>query len=341
MALGFLPPAKIPEAFREIQASSDPAVHPLLEYYDKYWLKQIGPLIYSIHGAQRRTNNNVEAWHSAFNKLVGKKHPNIFEFIEYLQQEQANTELCIQQLARGEKVVRGNQKYTRLNTHINELLAKFEKGEMDTKSFLNGIGYRLCCMKLGRREPEASTSILCPTNVSTSTLCPTNASTEPCDRFQNLLPWRQLLQNDFPPTRSTNDNLGLLSSHPISSLPPEIESQADTLLPMTTDTDIVNNDYPSPISDHPQTTNFLEHDDGTLPISLAPLRPYDPSLPDFIQFTQSDANWLAALGQRMSHLDNCEWLIALSDLFHIVPLLSERLAFPPFIFPSGPFIKAI
>ena len=55
---------------------------------------------YQIEGP--KTNNHVEGWHNEINRAAGKAHPNIFELLEELfKTEQANTEVCLAQLAAG------------------------------------------------------------------------------------------------------------------------------------------------------------------------------------------------------------------------------------------------
>ena len=41
-----------------------------------------------------RTNNHLEGWHN-LKQLVGKEHPNIYEFVEVIQKEQTVTEVEI------------------------------------------------------------------------------------------------------------------------------------------------------------------------------------------------------------------------------------------------------
>ena len=45
-----------------------------------------------------RTNNALEAWHGRLRKKAGKAHPNLFEFVVFLKEEQKNTECDITQL---------------------------------------------------------------------------------------------------------------------------------------------------------------------------------------------------------------------------------------------------
>ena len=53
--------------------------------------KNIGP----------RTNNRLEDWHYRLNQLARKAHPNMFETIELIKNEQASTEVQTIQLTAG------------------------------------------------------------------------------------------------------------------------------------------------------------------------------------------------------------------------------------------------
>ena len=91
MAIGFLPADRIRPFFDRLAEKSSSSIGPLLAYYSKFWIEQIGPERLSVYGHQVRTNNNVESWHASFNKLVGKAHPNVFELIDCIRKEQDST----------------------------------------------------------------------------------------------------------------------------------------------------------------------------------------------------------------------------------------------------------
>ena len=38
-----------------------------------------------------KTNNHLEGWHNRLKRLVGKAHPNVYEFVEVIQKEQTAT----------------------------------------------------------------------------------------------------------------------------------------------------------------------------------------------------------------------------------------------------------
>lgn len=48
-----------------------------------------------------RTTNALEAWHRRFSHIVGKCHPNVYEFIQRLKEEEAHTNMVLGQLIAG------------------------------------------------------------------------------------------------------------------------------------------------------------------------------------------------------------------------------------------------
>ena len=75
----------------------------LESYFEERWLNGPYPLktwnYYQMEGP--KTNNHVEEWHKKINCAAGKAHPNIFQLVELFKTEQANTEVCLAQLAAG------------------------------------------------------------------------------------------------------------------------------------------------------------------------------------------------------------------------------------------------
>ncbi len=48
-----------------------------------------------------RTNNHLEGWHNRLKRVIGKAHPNVYEFVEVIQKEQTATEVFLTQLEAG------------------------------------------------------------------------------------------------------------------------------------------------------------------------------------------------------------------------------------------------
>jgi hypothetical protein len=108
-------------------------------------MKQVPLQLWNVSNLQSRTNNNVEckvylvvfclmtffclitAWHSRFNKRIEKKHPNIWAFIQTLQNEEVHFQ---QQLihANSGKLKQKSQKTCVMQNKLNQLRKRYDEG---------------------------------------------------------------------------------------------------------------------------------------------------------------------------------------------------------------------
>lgn len=58
-------------------------IQPMLNYFEHQWLRACPPNIWSVYRIPRRTNNNLEGWHSGFAKRIGVSAPNFFVVSNY------------------------------------------------------------------------------------------------------------------------------------------------------------------------------------------------------------------------------------------------------------------
>jgi hypothetical protein len=54
---------------------------PLLNYFRRYWLNTVGPMVLSVFGEPQRTNNGQEVQHRWFNLWVGQSKGELFNFL--------------------------------------------------------------------------------------------------------------------------------------------------------------------------------------------------------------------------------------------------------------------
>eukprot|EP00102_Acyrthosiphon_pisum_P026548 XP_016663758.1 PREDICTED: uncharacterized protein LOC100574402 [Acyrthosiphon pisum] len=71
---------------------------PLLLYYQRYWLRNVGPHIISVYGLPRRTNNNVESFHNSLKVKFGTNHPSLWIFLDHLTNLNKNYHIIVNQL---------------------------------------------------------------------------------------------------------------------------------------------------------------------------------------------------------------------------------------------------
>jgi len=70
---------------------------------------------YEVDSSSPRTNNRLEGWHNKLKCVVRKAHPNVFELVEIMEQEQAITEISIAHLVTGAQAPSKEKHHRRLN----------------------------------------------------------------------------------------------------------------------------------------------------------------------------------------------------------------------------------
>ena len=90
MALLLIPVAGVNQAYTFIQEvpayNIGDNLHELFVYYGDQWIENdaIHQEAWNCHDKDRRTNNSVEVFHSRFNRLVGRNHPNVWMLTEMM-----------------------------------------------------------------------------------------------------------------------------------------------------------------------------------------------------------------------------------------------------------------
>ena len=88
-----------------------------------------------------RTNNHLEGWHNHLKRAARKAHPNLYEFIEIIQKEQAVTEVTIQQLEEEGRLRAKRRKAVQHEENIKRLTDDFVVGNRTLESFLSSISF--------------------------------------------------------------------------------------------------------------------------------------------------------------------------------------------------------
>jgi hypothetical protein len=92
---------------------------------------------------QSRTNNAMEGWHSKINKYVGKAHPNIFELLSFLKQEESFQRGELLRLENGGQPKPKCRKYVRNDANIVRLKEQLINGGRDVMQYLDAMSYLL------------------------------------------------------------------------------------------------------------------------------------------------------------------------------------------------------
>jgi hypothetical protein len=95
------------------------------------------------HIDQPRTTNAIEGWHNKVNRYVGKAHPNLYEFITFLKQEDAVQTGEMNRLELGGAPNPKKWLFINNERHILRLKAEFENGQRDVMNYLDAVSHRL------------------------------------------------------------------------------------------------------------------------------------------------------------------------------------------------------
>ena len=143
MALPFLPVAVIRNTFNLLEATSDGRLAPLFRYFSQQWLVAVPIMMWCVADMDIRTNNALDGWHRRMNGLLGRHHPNIWRCIAILQEEQAASEITIQQLLAGHVVNRRRVAYRESDRRINRLRQRYQTGGVTAIDFITGVAHNL------------------------------------------------------------------------------------------------------------------------------------------------------------------------------------------------------
>ncbi|CAF4460280.1 unnamed protein product [Rotaria socialis] len=90
MALPLMPLEDVQRAFETLSEEAPVELQPFFEYFEDWWMKKVPFRLWNVSNLKVKTNNNVESWHSRFNKRIEKNHPNFWSFVNTLKQEEVH-----------------------------------------------------------------------------------------------------------------------------------------------------------------------------------------------------------------------------------------------------------
>lgn len=153
-ALAFVPINDVIDAFEELQL--DNRLTALVDYFEDTFIgrerrrRRAAPLfpiqMWNVHDKVEeglpKTNNSVEGWHRAFNRLVAGDHPSPFVLVDVIRREQNHTENQLAQLEAGREVVENRKaKYVQLARRLQTLVDRYDSNEKT--AFLRGVAHNI------------------------------------------------------------------------------------------------------------------------------------------------------------------------------------------------------
>ena len=142
MALAFLPVLCVRPALAQLETEIPPGdddMSNLVDYFRRTWLGLFPPSTWSVYSENVRTNNQVEGWHSRMNKKIAKAHPNFYQWLKHVREEQAATETTAHRAALGAAPPARRRKYVALDERLARLKDRFQAGDLTVFEYLSRV----------------------------------------------------------------------------------------------------------------------------------------------------------------------------------------------------------
>lgn len=141
-----LPAEKIEEGFVVIKhyaARHSINMRRLFNYYERYWIQNVGVELLSVYKKKFRTNNNIEGFHNKLRLIFQVSHPNIWSFLAYICKINDNYSVKFDQLNNGLEITpRGpRSKYLANNKKIRSASRQLRQRTINIKTFLLRCSY--------------------------------------------------------------------------------------------------------------------------------------------------------------------------------------------------------
>ena len=109
---------------------------------EKQWIQAMDPKMLSVHGKFRRTNSEVEGFHSSFGKRAGRKRPNFWFFLLKLKSVGKAYQLEANQLREGIITRRYRRKTSKAaDKFISKAEGKWATGRYTAQEFLQIVSH--------------------------------------------------------------------------------------------------------------------------------------------------------------------------------------------------------
>ena len=146
MALPLLPTNLIHSVFSELSPSvlkiNVDSMATFYAYVEKQWIQAIDPKMLSVHGKFRRTNFEIEGFHSSSGKRIGQKRPNFWFFLLKLKSVGKTYQLEANQLRDGILTRRYRRKMSEASDKfISEAEGKLTTRRYTAQEFLHFVSH--------------------------------------------------------------------------------------------------------------------------------------------------------------------------------------------------------
>ena len=161
-SMAYLPVDKVPEGLEIIRTSMPAVGKPLVEYFDKCYVRgavlrtttdnvvkhrppmfpaQTWNIAERFEQGMPTTSNHVEAWHHRVQTLIVTDHPSFYGCLRKLREEQRHTEVAIMRAENGFRSTNRRRSVTEHHQRLSALMADLKCSKKDLKSFLRGVAH--------------------------------------------------------------------------------------------------------------------------------------------------------------------------------------------------------
>ncbi|KAF0726459.1 RING-type domain-containing protein [Aphis craccivora] len=145
MVLPLLPGDKINQGLRSIKRyarGNDVNMNLLFDYYERFWIANVGCDELSVYNQPRRTNNHLESFHNKLRYSFGVAHPNLWIFLNKLCNLMQGTSIVVSQLSNGLNPTRNTRGQLIANSiKIKYATQQLHLGLINIKEFLKRFSY--------------------------------------------------------------------------------------------------------------------------------------------------------------------------------------------------------
>eukprot|EP00102_Acyrthosiphon_pisum_P019999 XP_016657209.1 PREDICTED: uncharacterized protein LOC107882798 [Acyrthosiphon pisum] len=114
----------------------------LFNYYERYWLQNVGVKVLSVYKKKFRTNNNVESFHNKLRQMFQTSHPNIWVFLGNICKLIDNYSIKLNQTDNGLVILNTKRaKYVANDKRIRSASRRLRQGLITVRTFLKLCSY--------------------------------------------------------------------------------------------------------------------------------------------------------------------------------------------------------
>jgi hypothetical protein len=142
IALPFVPLQHLEATFRDLKEAADDQLSDVLKLVEEYYILGRGrgqrraaprfpPRTWNVVErtleGQGRTNNTAEGWNRRWNTLIGKTHPNVYEFLEAMKKEEKYSAAQRELVNLGNSPPKKKRKYLQNDQRLERLVSRFDE----------------------------------------------------------------------------------------------------------------------------------------------------------------------------------------------------------------------